>query len=413
MSNRPLSVHRSVFALIAFGLCAYVLVYVIEIKMAGLLGVLDYGQVRVALRLMHNLVHILLFGQDGITLLFMGRYQASPEQQAGFLRWLVRSLSVRMLLLWLITLGLWCFQGDFAEYEHISSWLGYVPFVMALHVVDRFFLYQKRYWMSYLPRNVFQPLMLLLILMLFPSSDWRVVLHQYGGVCIAISLWQCMMCYRFLRPSTSYVQHRMQWWRHAWQYWGSVVVIQSSRSLNLLLLAALGSVPEEVGYFSAILAVILVLQFVSKPIDHFFKPWISREHRSDLLEVLTRCNRVRWSLVGGLWLGVMLGAELILSYFGPDFVPYAQALRFGMTCYTVYAMGYPALELLNFTGHTHLSAACMLVKLLLMLGMSVVLIPYLGIWGCLYADGLTNVLVVLMASWWSLRRLEINIWRHI
>lgn len=418
MSNKSKSYFSTITSLTTLSLLAYGLVYVLELWIAQLLGPAAYGNVKIKIRIIHNLVHVLLLGQDGILLIYLERYREDPERLKQFITWLIRSVGLRIAIIWLCCaltylLHRWGYPGLSVDW---AIWLSVTPFVLVLSLVDRWFLALKKYYQSFLPRNIFHPILCALGLWCIPKGTETWVLMVYGG---GMALACCQPLYA-IYPYTQYTttidrSACAEWWRSARYYLSSVLVIQTSRSFNLYLLDYFGYDPKEVGYFAAMLTIALALYTFTRPTENFIKPWISSHHRdpASLRRIMCQCNRIRWFQVALVWGVVCVYADTLMGQFGPEYLHYAPALRWLISCYSFYAVGQLNLDLLNFGGHPHLSSAIMLGKFLVMSCAAIVLIPTYGLWGCLIADGGTSVLAIVVASFLARRHVGMHGWHLI
>ena len=388
---------------------AYFIVYYLDTHIASCLGSLEYGGFKVKLRVIHNIVHCMILGQDGILINYMSIYKKEHNTILfnGFTRWLFVSIGLRISLLWLccmmaIGAGYWFNQPSWMQW---GIWLAFSPFILLLYFSDKYFLHLKKYYIAYLPRNILHPLLLMVFLWLLPQYlTTTSILMAYGFIYVAIAtilflfmLLQSPIPYSAYSYTPTY--HKI-WWRESWYYWTSIVILQTSRSLNIFLLDYLGNDARDVGYYSAILTVVLVLITFTKSLDNYLKPWIS-SHCHDhevFFPILVYCNTIRCIIVSGLCSMVVLFAPWIMSNFGNDFVDYSNALQALMILYSLYTLGQPNLDLLSFSGNNQDTSKIMIAKLLSMLLLTILLVPHMGLWGCIWADGITSIMSILIAT---------------
>lgn len=419
MSSKPSYFHTSITGLTVLSIVSYFLIYYLEVYIANMMSAVAYGDVKVKLRLIYSAVHVLLMGQDGIMLIYLQRYQNDPKRLQGFMRWMYTSIVSRMLVVWIFCLLAISWGSLFPSIHSQTlvswgSWMMFAPWIFLLSFLDRFFLHLKKYYASLLPRHILQPLLYFLFLCSISHPDEHTVLNLYGLSIVIICLYRLIAYYKHALPSgkATYAEHGA-WWKQARHYWSSVIILQTSRSLNLYLLNALGHNQNEVGYYSAILTVVLSLYILTKSVESYLKPWVASitSEPERFLIILKQCNRIRLILVFFLWSFVMIFSATIMQQFGEDYTHYAHALRVLMSCYSIYTLGQPNFDILNFSGHSNDASKIMIFKLIFMLILAIIMIPRHGLWGCLYADGLTNVIAVIIASWRCKKHFNIHAWQ--
>lgn len=416
MLNSSYLFHLTVSTLTLLSIFSYFLLYGLDVWVANLLGPILYGNVKIKIRIIHNLVHFLLLGQDGIILIYLRRYQDNKNKLVSFIQWIHKTVLLRSLLVCCLCL---CFLMAYFYtknqfYLDWSWWLVFAPFILILALLDRFFLYLRMYHASFLPRNIIHPLMYAIFLWVFAVVNPDAVLFGYGLTLMLLCV-QRLYAYRkhivaFYADTESF--YDKEWVIQSWHYFTSVIILQTSRSLNLYLLDVFGYDSREVGYFAAILTIIFSLYTLTKSVEQYLKPWVT-EYGVDnhqLINILKKCNRVRFVQVAVLWCLVWVFADKILLQFGSGYVQYVYALRVLMSCYSIYTLGQANFDLLNFSGNAYDTSRIMIAKLCVMLIMAMYLIPRYGLWGCVLSDGITNVLALVCATYYCKRRLNFHGW---
>ena len=416
-TNKTYPIHYILSGLTSLSIISYFVTYYADAHIASLVGSYAFGGIKIKLRVLHNLVHVLLLGQDGVLLRYMSTYAHHEDDTllAGFSRWIMRSVITRCIFI--IVCCLCAMLWGYMYYDDVAldwgAWLLFIVPIIMICFFDRYFLYLKKYYLSFTPRALLQPILLLMILYAIPNISSHAILMAYGGT-YALVAGALMLYFLFIRPPmhTSAPTMHAKWWANAWFYWSSMIIIQTSRSLNLFLLDWLGNDGREVGYYSAILTITLGLYVFTKSLENYVKPWISRYYKEPkmIIPILCECNIMRYVLVITLCIIILIAAPWIMGTFGDEFIPYAHALRALMFMYSIYTLGQPNFDLLNFSGHTHISSGIMVFKLILMLLLAIILIPSMGLWGCLWADGLTSMLAVVLASLYCINHLGFHGW---
>lgn len=395
------------------------MLYFLDVYIANILNPESFGNIKVKLRVLHSAVHILLLGQDGIMLIYLQRYRLIPIQQYSFIRWLTTTLRFRMLSVWFICLcAVICgyYTPSYYGKDLITwgVWMSFAPIILLLSIIDRYFLYLKKYYASYLPRNTIQPILYFLLIstLYHPSEHTLLMLYGFTVLIICIQRLMSFMPYYSATEPTQY-EYQREWTHQSWHYWTSVIIIQTSRTVNLSLLDMLSINQNEVGYFSAMLTITLSLYVLTKSVENYLKPWITTyaEDPEKLLAVLKHCNRIRFTQVFLIWSITMIFANTIMLQFGPGYAHYDNALRTLITCYSLYTAGQPHLDLLNFNGYSHDTSKIMVLKFIFMVILAILLIPHYGLWGCLWADGLTSVAAIALATARCKYRLGLHCWQ--
>ena len=398
------SKHNDIYKLILLSVISYFLIYYIETNIAHTLGARSYGDYSFKLRILYMLSHILMLGQDGAMMVYLAKYTIDQNLQAlaGFIHWLTKTILIRIVLILMIScVMIICSYYSSLGIYNWGQYLLFIPCIVLSAFLDRYFLYKKKYYIAYVPRNIIHPILFLGLIFLTQNMTTGLLIILYGCSLSIICVGLLSLYLYYTEPvGQAMPAYHKQWWLYAWHYGLSIIIVQTSRSANFFLLGLLAADQKEVGYYAAILKIVIALYIFTKPIDTYLKPWITSHHnnKKDFLEKLSYCNIIRWTEVIILWSIIVIFAEQILQYFGNDFVQYTAALRSLMTVYSIYTLGQSNIELLYFSDYANECSRIMVLKFILMIILSIILIPFIGLWGCLISDGCTSVLTVIIAS---------------
>ena len=372
-------------------------------------GPVLYGDFSVALRLSHNLAHLFVMGQEATLLMFLSKYHNNPKKQSGLIRWILKSTLIKTLILLSVTaLALFSLNSSPFAIDR-NYWAAFLamPFVVICGIFERFFLYLKSFFTSFLPRGIYQPLIFILIIFLIEnSSDPSPVsaLYTYAIAFFIASIIYGLHGYfsGFTLSKSSNDDDKRIWQQTGLFYTFSTLIIKSTPSIALYFLERLGSSEISVGHFAALCNLIYGFHLLTKPFDSYLKPSIaelySKGHIDKLQAKINYINKIRWGVIFGLLITILIGGKFMLSQYGPTFKEvYAPFMLLSGFCFLQY-LGQPAHELLNYTGYQKHLSVIMAIQFFAIALLSQLLIPSLDIWGAVIAQGLPCVLATLASA---------------
>lgn len=372
-------------------------------------GPVLYGDFSVALRLSHNLAHLFVMGQEATLLMFLSKYHNNPEKQSGLVRWILKSTFIKTLLLLSIT-TIVLFYLESTPYSIARNyWAAFLamPFVVICGIFERFFLYLKSFFTSFLPRGIYQPLIFILIIYAIENitnPSPLAALYTYAIAFFISSAIYGIYGYfsGFTLSNNSNYDDKRIWQQTGLFYTFSTLIIKSTPSIALYFLERLGNSEVSVGHFAALCNLIYGFHLLTKPFDSYLKPSIaelySKGHVAQLQEKVNYINKIRWGVILGLLITILIGGKFMLSQYGPTFKDvYAPFMLLSSFCFLQY-LGQPAHELLNYTGYQKHLSVIMAIQFFAIASLSQLLIPSLDIWGAVIAQGLPCVLATLASA---------------
>ncbi len=388
-------------------------------KAAGIasmwVGPEHFGDFAVSIRLAHNLAHLFVMGQEATILMYLSQYHDQPHKQSGLVRWIIRSALIKtatllsVVALFTITPTLNNQLANAGIYISNNYWLGFlcIPFVAIAGIYERFFLFMQHFFTSFLSRGIYQPI-------LFIAAIWAAQRYSFASANTALLLYAstffltaCIAATQGLFSSFSLTpdydnSDKKEWQLAGLYYTFSTLIIKSSPSIALFFLESVGSNELSVGYFSAILNLIYGFHLLTKPFDSYLKPAIAKLYAKDevtlLQEIVNNINKVRWLIIIGLFIALVLGGNTLLVQYGESYSQSYYPLVAIALLTAIQYMGQPANEILNYTGHQKKLSIIMAFQLFFIATFSKLLIPTYNLWGAVFAQGIPCVIATFVSA---------------
>jgi O-antigen/teichoic acid export membrane protein len=382
-----------------------------------------FGDFSKALRLSHFLVHLFVMGQEAIILMFLAKYHPSkPNHVSGLIRWIAKSTLLKSIALFaLIKIGLaFYLQWPFyyiSKYVYIS--LIAMPFVVISGIYERFFLFLQKFFISFLPRGIYHPLLFMLILYLLPDSVEKRpdnALYVYTFAFMIISCISAIHGYFSgiaINDTPDYSDQHI-WTQSGWLYTLSTLIIKGTPSMAIFLLERYGSNEKSVGFFAAIAALNYGYHLLTKPFDSYLKPSIAKlYHQNDLATLqmkINQVNKVRWIILSILTLTLILFGPKLLARYGTEYPQYYPALAVAAILSFLQYLGQPAHEILNYTGNQAVLSRIMTLQLVSIGILGKTLIPMIGLYGAVIAQGLPCLVCVIYSAYQLRQQTKLKIY---
>jgi O-antigen/teichoic acid export membrane protein len=154
--------------------------------------------------------------------------------------------------------------------------------------------------------------------------------------------------------------------------------------------------PEDVGAYRVAFKIGTLITFVQFAVNASLGPRISelwsRGERAELQREVRRVALLNSALGLPAFVGIMVLAPWLLSFFNPDFGIYSGTLRVLALGQLVNALCGPVMYLLNMTGHEQSARRTMTVASIANVIGNFALIPWLGVEGAAWATSGTMIL---------------------
>jgi O-antigen/teichoic acid export membrane protein len=154
--------------------------------------------------------------------------------------------------------------------------------------------------------------------------------------------------------------------------------------------------PEDVGAYRVAFKIGTLITFVQFAVNASLGPRISelwsRGERAELQREVRRVALLNSALGLPAFVGIMVLAPWLLSFFSPDFGIYSGTLRVLALGQLVNALCGPVMYLLNMTGHEQSARRTMTVASIANVIGNFALIPWLGVEGAAWATSGTMIL---------------------
>jgi O-antigen/teichoic acid export membrane protein len=374
------------------------------------IGPSNIGDFAVSIRWSHNLAHLFVMGQEAILLMYLSQYHKSPSKQSGLVKWIIRSTLIKTVcLISIVAVALLVDSHQPLEIITKNFWIGFlvIPFVVACGIYERFFLFLQHFFTSFLSRGIYQPIIFILLMFgiqhYFEPSPNTTIIAYIIAFMLATGIY-AIQGYRadFALSKETDFSDKEEWQLAGLFYTFSTLIIKSTPSIALYFLENLGDSEIAVGHFYALSNLTYGFHLLTKPFDGYLKPSIARlfatNQLSLLQEKLNYVNRIRWSIISLLFMFLIFVGQYMLSQYGPSFTDVYLPLLLLAFFYSLQYLGQPAHELLNYTGHQKKLSIIMAVQFLLIAVLCKLLIPTLGIWGAVIAQGSPCVLATLVSA---------------
>lgn len=289
-----------------------------------------------------------------------------------------------------------------------TMWVGFaaIPFIVICGIYERFFLFLRHFFVSFIPRGLFHPVLLIgfiyLVYSTTPSSEVALWLYTFAFLIAGIT--SAIFGYHSgFQLTEKGDKSDIQKWKTSGRYYTlSTLIIKSTPSMALLLLKKLGPDIASVAHFAAICNLIYGFHLLTKPFDSYLKPYVARLYADNEIDTLQKTinfiNMIRWITIIILFLGLTIYGEHFLSSYGEGFIDAKLPLTTLAFLSLLQYLGQPAHEILNYTGYQRELSAIMAIQLFFIISLSYLLIPSFGIWGAVIAQGIPCFLATIISS---------------
>lgn len=299
-----------------------------------------------------------------------------------------------------------------------TMWVGFavIPFVVICGIYERFFLFLRHFFVSFIPRGLFHPILLIGFIYLVrpttPSSEVALWLYSlaFSLAGLASALFGYHSGFKLTEKSD---KSDIKEWKISGRYYTlSTLIIKSTPSMALLLLKKLGPDIASVAHFAAICNLIYGFHLLTKPFDSYLKPYVARLYADNEIEILQRTinfvNMIRWTTILTLFFTLTLYGKHFLSSYGEGFIDASLPLATLAFLSLLQYLGQPAHEILNYTGHQRELSAIMAIQLFFIISLSYILIPEFGIWGAVIAQGIPCFIATLISSQYLYKKTKLK-----
>lgn len=196
--------------------------------------------------------------------------------------------------------------------------------------------------------------------------------------------------------------------RSGWPLFGVAVMQMVINSAGLLLLGIWSS-SAEVGIFAAASRTALLIGFILTAVSAISAPQFAALHSQDqggvLARLAARSGLLTATCAAPLLLLFLVAPEQVLGLFGPHFAAGGEVLFILALGEVVHLLAGPASYLLAMCGHERWLRNSLALCAVLNLGLSLALIPALGMVGAAWASAITVAVqhgLALALVWWKL-----------
>lgn len=371
-----------------------------------------FGEFSTTISISHNLAHFFVMGQEQTLLIYLSQYQYEPSKQSGLVRWIVRTTMIKTLsVLSIVSIAL-LFNITIYWFEtpwiHGIQWLGFVsiPFVAICGIYERFFLFLKKFFISFISRGLFHPILLIIFLYMIQDSTPSVYLAlSLYALAFVISTATSMLFgyYSEFSITKEYDQSEKRQWEISGIYYTvSTIIIKTTPVVPLYFLNHLVPGSSTIAFFVAMRNLIYGFHLLTKPFDGYLKPFIAKLYASNELDELQKTidfvNVIRWVVIISLFTGLTLFSHRFLSAYGESYLQAQQPLVFFTFFTALQYLGQTAHELLNYTGHQKALSIIMTLQFFMMSFLCRLLIPTFDIWGAVIAVSVPCLIATISSS---------------
>lgn len=384
------------------------------------IGASRFGDFAISLRVSHNLAHIFVMGQEATLLMFLAKYNNSHEKQSGLVRWVRKSLAIKSILMLAVVTCALVFD-NYIKIQFIERYFLYgllaIPFIVISGVYERFFLYLKQFFVAFLPRGIYQPIIFIILVYLLsqvtPPSPISALIAYVGSFIFTMVISIIYGLISGFRISPEYDQSDIFEWRVSGLFYTfSTLIIKSSPSFAFFYLEQLGPLESSVGLFAAITNLTYGFHLLTKPFDSYLKPSIATLYTQGDLQALQKevnfVNKLRWSIILLLVVTLLMQGQSYLLDYGDIFINAYQPLMLLTLFMAIQYLGMPCHELLNYTNNQEQLSFIMAIQCALIVILAKFLIPTYDIWGAVIAQGIPCLLSTLASAYLLKKRTGIK-----
>lgn len=398
--------------------------FLLQILLARLLGVQDFGQYALVLTWISLLLLVAKLGLDTATLRFLPEYSAKGQWALlrGFERRstqaaLAMSLAMAGGVVAAVLMLNHRLEPGLAPAFYVGSLL--LPAVTYLSLQGAHLQAFHQVIWSQTSQNLVRPLLLMAGLTLFglilelPLSAARamelsliVTLLTIAGMAL---LKRRLLPYIFFQGERNY---------HDGMWTGVAIPMLFITSFNMILNQAdiimVGSLlsTREAGIYAAVSRIASLIPFAIVLVNTITSPLIAELYSQRRLHDMQRMmTRVAWGsmLVSApLCLGIVVTAPYLLGLFGPDFISGSTSLAILAFSRLMIALTGSVGYLMSMTGHHKPAATILGVGAILNIVLDIILIPPFGIEGAAVASVITTTLWCIAMVLYAQRHIGIN-----
>lgn len=375
------------------------------------LGTELFGVFSVSIRAAHNFAHIFVMGQEAIILMFLSTYKTQPDKQSGLIAWIIHTMIIKSCILFFVVAAAYLFHSSFLfSWFSLNMWMGLlaIPFIVASGIYERFFLFMKQFFVSFIPRGIYQPIIFIALLNLSivlktPINATSVII-LYAASYLLCACTSAIYGYfsGFYLSKTKDQSEKTKWHASGLFYTFSTLIIKATPAIPLFFLKYFDISATATGYYSAIINLTYGYHLLTKPFDSYLKPSVAilfaEKKIEELQNEIHKINKIRWFIIISFSIILIFYGERLLADFGAEtasaYIPLTILSLFFMAQY----LGQPAHEILNYTGYQKNLSTIMAWQGFSIAILSAYLIPKYGILGAAISQGAPSALATMYSA---------------
>ncbi len=381
-----------------------------QIMMARWMGASELGIYVYAFSLAMLLSTVASLGFPAASLRFISLYLANRETASinGFLGKGRQVVILSSLAVVAIGWGILAFFIDAEDdyYTAILTGLMCIPFITMFRFHDRIAHVFSWFTLSFFPSMTIRPVLFLAALFVV----WKLLGHlsadiallvQFGAIVVVVSGQYLLLRPRIKRRiNDDRVEHDlMLWLRGSFPLLIVTIFTQYFPELTVILIG-MDMAPDKVAIYNASYRAALLIAFVHNAVSAAIVPKATQLYAqgdvAGLQHYITRATQLNFSLSLVGFVVFIFAGEILLGFFGEEFVVGYPALLILAGAQLFLASVGPVAILLNITGHQNHCLYVFGVSILLTVLLKYLLIPDFGILG---AAIMVLLVVVFWATW--------------
>ncbi len=397
---------KSTIVNIVLLIIGYLIDYFLNVLLARVLSIAEYGDLSLILRFMQFCIPFILIGTSISVKRFLPIYinEKDKEHFTGFLRWNKRVIFITSMVLFVLAMlfAIISIVLDKNGIKRFDSWhplifaLWLIPLLAIMNYLSSVFTSLQKYVLSYVPVNILNSIFY--IILIFIASFFIAHMSVYHALIAAglqyILVIAIQLYFLFQHLPKDLITEKPAsksklWFKSSVSVMVTNVLNFGLGAVDLILLEMLGDNEHVVAHFAVILIISNVcwlantsFRLISAPL---VAPLLESQDNKKLQHIYNNLNLCKVIFIILLMFVICFWGKNILSHFGPEYIQNYYQLIAMVSIYVFnLAMGFSQ-QLLTMSQHQNILIKITTYNVFSVVLLDIILIPIFQLNGVIYA----------------------------